>query len=112
MSINIEELEAKLNKYKEIANKVGELEHQRKQIGKELLQSFPTDLKKYATPNFRVSKQRRVNVKTTLDDARQLRSTKIEETIDKDKLLLLHETGQRVPGITVTEFVQVKKITS
>ncbi|MFQ5730057.1 MAG: hypothetical protein ACE5GN_06825 [Waddliaceae bacterium] len=110
MAIDIDSLEARLRAYKELSSKIRELEQPRKQIGQELLHNFPVGLKKYSTPHFRVFRQERINVKTTLEDAHRYRAVKVEETVDKERLKALHNSGQPIPGVTRTEFVQVREM--
>ena len=108
--MDINQLEIQLREYKELSKNIRELEERRKELGQKLLQNFPCPTNKYQTPNFRVSKHRRVSIKTPLEQARVFNATKFEENVDKEKLKALHTSGTSVPGITTTEYIMINPI--
>lgn len=108
--MDIESLEALLRAYKEISEQIRQLERQKAEMSRALLNSFPTELKKYSTPQFRVFRQKRLNIKTTLEEARLYNAVKLQEVVDKDRLRSLCLLGEEIPGISYSEYVLVNPI--
>jgi|JI9StandDraft_1071089.scaffolds.fasta_scaffold04512_9 hypothetical protein len=93
-------LEEKILKYKELQVELKKLEEEKEKVYAEILQSFSHDEKEIFSENYRVKKCVRINIKTTLDEARALQATKTEELVDKDKIKELLHSGITVPNVT------------
>ncbi len=59
---------------------------------------------------YNITKAVRLNIKTSMDKARELGATKTEETLDKTKLTKLYKSGAKVEGITETVYLSVRRI--
>lgn len=102
-------LEEKLKEYREIADRIKELEAKKKEIGQIILNMIPIGMKKLSTPHFKVFKQQRLSFKTTIEEATGLQAVKTEVVLDKEKLKSMVENGQEVPGVSKSEFILVKE---
>ena len=56
---------------------------------------------------YHVARCSRLSIKLTLEEARVLNILKIQETIDKDKVKLLHKSGKIIPGVSETHYIQI-----
>ncbi len=110
MAFDIQELEEKLKEHREMSDRIRACEKRKKEITEELLKILPRATRKYETPHFKASRQERVNIRTSLEDAKALHATKTEEVVDKEKIKSMYISGQQIPGITKTEFFLVKAI--
>jgi len=59
---------------------------------------------------YEVAKRTRVNIKTPVEVARELGCTKQEEVLDKPKLTTLYKSGVKVPEITESTYLSVRRI--
>jgi hypothetical protein len=98
-------LEAYIRAYKELACRIAELEGQKKQLAQVILQKMQT--KTMAVAGYVVRKCERLSVSTDLQKAREWNATKMEEVVDKDKLKQLYQAGHKIPGISISQFVQI-----
>jgi hypothetical protein len=62
------------------------------------------------TADYLVRCYQRLNIKTSLEEARLFDATKMMETVDKDKIKQLHELGEAVPGISEIHYIQVSNL--
>ncbi len=99
-------LEEQIKRHKEISIKVEELEEEKRALTQSILQSM-TD-KFHQIGNYQVRRQSKIIVTTSLEDARHLEATKMEETVDKDLLKALHKGGQIVAGVREIHFIAIK----
>lgn len=98
-------LETNIRAYKELAQRIAELEEQKKQLGQVILQQMKA--KTMSVAGYLVRKCERINVSIDLQKAREWHATKLEEVIDKDKLKQLHRAGHEIPGISISQFIQI-----
>ena len=98
-------LEEEIRLYKELSQKIAELEQQKKELGLLILEQMIE--KTMTVEEYVVRRYDRLSFKTSLEEARVLSATKIEEVIDKDKLKELHQAGQMIPGTSSSQFIQV-----
>jgi hypothetical protein len=98
-------LETYIQAYKELAQRIAELEEQKKQFGSIILQQMKA--KTMSIAGYVVRKCERLNVRTDLQKAREWNATKMEEVIDKDKLKQLYQAGHTIPGISISQFIQI-----
>ena len=77
-------LEDQVKLHKELSKKIDELEAQKKELGLAIMQQMTS--KVISLPGFVVRRYSRLSFKLTIEQARSLNATKIEETIDKDKI--------------------------
>lgn len=98
-------LELYLKAYRELTQQIAELEEQKKQLGQFILQQMK--VKTMSVSGYVVRKCERLNVSTPLERAREWKATKMEEVVDKDKLKELYQAGHEIPGISMSQFIQV-----
>lgn len=98
-------LEEKVIAYKRLGKQLEELEEKRKALGKEILGAM-TD-KKMEVGAYRLSQYARFQISTPLEVARGLQATKMEETLDKDRLKELHGAGQVIEGVQLNTYVSI-----
>lgn len=98
-------LEEQVKRHKEISLKIEELEEEKKALGQSILQAM-TD-KSLQIGNYLVRRYSRISVATTLEDARHLEATKMEETVDKDLLKALYKGGQVIAGVKEFSYIVV-----
>lgn len=101
-------LEEKIKKYKELGEKIEELEVLKKELGTSILFEMPE--KTVKTTDYLVRCCQRLAIKTSLEEARLFNATKMKETVDKDKIKQLFELGQAVPGISEIHYIQVSNL--
>lgn len=104
-------LEEKIVIYKELQAKIKELEEEKQKIYQEILASFPPDEKELLSDHYRVKKYSRFTIKTTLDEARPFKATKMEEIVDKDKIKQLVLSGLLVPNVTEANYFFIHNLT-
>ena len=98
-------LEELVQIYKELALQIAELELKKKGLGLAILEQMSG--KTASVAGYTVRRYDRLSIKTSLEEARELGATKMEEVLDKDVLKKLHELGHPVPGISPISFIQV-----
>lgn len=98
-------LETYIRVYKELTQRIAELEEQKKQLGHVILQQMKA--KTMLVAGYLVRKCERLNVSTDLQKAREWHATKVEEVVDKDKLKHLYQAGHEIPGISISQFIQI-----
>lgn len=98
-------LEQQLKIYRDIGNKIAQLEEQKKSLGAAIMEQMQSD--KLVIDDCTVRRYERLNIKTTIEEARSLNAVKTEEVVDKDKIKSLHEQGQPINGISTTRYIVV-----
>ncbi len=100
-------LEEKVRVYKELGQKIAEMELQKKAIVAEILQLFPKEAKTVQVAEYSVKRMARLTIKTSLENARQIGAVKFEELVDKDKIKQLVYRGHAVPDVSEIQYIQV-----
>ena len=98
-------LEALIQVYKEMTQRIAKMEEERKEIGRAILQQMTT--KSLSIAGYIVRSCERLNIHTELEKAREWGATRMEEVIDKAKLKQLYQAGCEIPGISISQFIQV-----
>jgi len=101
-------LEEQIKVYKEIGGKIEELEQQKKALGVTIMEQMSD--KTLRTVDYLVRRYSRLSIKLSLEEARLLSATKMEETVDKDKIKILYQQGQPIQGVSETHFIQVSSV--
>lgn len=94
-----------VRRHKELTLKVNELEKERKALGVTILEQMRG--KVMQIDEYSVKRYTRLNYKVTLDDARTLGATKMEETLDKEKLKALFSQNHDIPGMSEFEYIVI-----
>jgi hypothetical protein len=102
-------LEEQVRRHKEISRLLDDLEAEKKALGEVILSAMSE--KKMNLGPYLVKKCSRVSISSTIEEARNLNATKMEEVVDKDKLKQLYSTGESVPGIKETVYIQITEKT-
>ncbi|MBI3508508.1 MAG: hypothetical protein HY069_02575 [Chlamydiia bacterium] len=63
--------------------------------------------KQMRVADYIVRKYRRLAIKLSLEDARIISATKMEEVVDKEKIKELHRQGDVIPGVSEFEYISV-----
>ena len=98
-------LEDQIRLHKALTLQIEQLEVQRKQLGLSILQAMPNNSLQFG--NFYIRRCSRLSIKLSLEEARALQATKLEETVDKDKIKTLHRSGQSIKGVYETEYISI-----
>ena len=105
--MNREVIEQKIYSFKDLSCQIDELEERRKALGVEILAAM--EGKTLEVPGAVAKKCERLSIKTSIEDARPLGVTKMEEVLDREKIKKLHKEGATIPGVFVFQYVQVTK---
>ena len=98
-------LEEKIKEYDEIKKKLSELEDRRVELSAEIMQEMQS--KTLHVSHYVVRKYSRLSIKLSLESARALDAIKTQETIDRDKIKVLYENGQKVEGVTENHYIRI-----
>ena len=98
-------LEEQIQAYKELSLYIADLESQKKELSVAILEQMSE--KTLSIAGYIVRRYDRLSIQTPLEAARELGATKMEEVLDRDKLKKLHQSGQEIPGIAPSSFIQV-----
>ena len=93
-------LEEQVRTYKELGRKIEELEKQKKTLGTSIMQHMVD--KTLPVKDYLVRRYSRISVKLSLEEARLLNATKMEESVDKDKIKTLYQQGEQIQGVSET----------
>lgn len=100
------ELEEQVRRYKEIMRQVEELEKERKAISASIMERMKGG-KLLLVADYVVRKIQKFTYAVSIEEARKLNATKMEERIDKDKLKSLYAAGSEVKGLSHFHYLQV-----
>ncbi|MDE3046530.1 MAG: hypothetical protein KGJ02_07825 [Verrucomicrobiota bacterium] len=98
-------LEEQVKLYKELAQKINEMEEHKKALGQLIVQQMT--IPKMQIGSYRVCSYTRVSVKTPLEEARRWNAIEMVETVDKEKIKALHKLGHPVSGISESQYITV-----
>ena len=98
-------LEEQIQAYKELSLYIADLESQKKELSLIILKQMSE--KTLSVAGYIVRRYDRLSIKTSLEEARELGATKMEEVLDRDKLKKLHQSGRAIPGVAPSPFIQV-----
>jgi hypothetical protein len=99
------DLEEQLRVYTELRQKIEELEEQKKALGAAIMQQMQE--KTLSVSDYVIRRYSRLSYKLSIAAARAFDATKMEETVDKDKLKALYYAGNLIPGISEIHYIQV-----
>jgi hypothetical protein len=100
-------LEDQIKLHKELSKKIEEMEEQKRQLGAAIMQQMQN--KTLQIPGFFVRHCSRLSIKLTLEEARAFNAVKLEETVDKDKIKVLYNKGNKIEGVTEIHYIQVQE---
>lgn len=103
-------LQEQIKLHKSLSRQIEALEAQKKQLSASILGAM-TD-KSLQFGSYFVKRCSRLSIKLSLDQARELNAIKVQETVDRDKIKLLHRAGRPIPGVSETEFIQIFELPS
>jgi len=102
--------EEQIKRHKEISQKIEELEEEKKALSISIMEQM--EGKSVQVADFLVKRFQRLSIKLSLEEARLHSATKMEETVDKDKLKLLYHQGFPIQGISEIHYIQISKLSS
>lgn len=85
------------------------LEEKKKALGKQILELMPAYLKSYHVEDLVVRRYSRLSIKMTLEEAKALSLSKLEEVIDKEKVKELIQRGRQIPNVSTLEYITVMR---
>ena len=106
----MDEIENKVAAYKELGQKIEELEEQKKKLVEEILTLMPQEAQSLRVAHFQVKRIVRLSIKTTLEEAKVWDAIKLEQVLDKQKIKKLFASGQPIPNVSEYQYIQVSKI--
>lgn len=98
-------LEEQIKNYKEISRAIEALEEQKKALGAAIFAKMAGNM--CQTNEYVVRKVERLSYSVSIEDARMYQATKMEETVDKDKIKALYQSGHPIPGVKEIKYIQV-----
>jgi hypothetical protein len=98
-------LEEKTTAYREICQKIHQLEEEKKILAQEILAQMPS--KKMAFSGYIARIYTRLVIKIPIAQARMLDATKMVEEIDKDKITEIHKSGVSLEGVKEISYLVV-----
>lgn len=104
----LESIEDQVKAYKELGETIDALEERRKAIGAAIMQQMQG--KSLQVAEYNVRKINRLSIKLSLEEARSFNAIKLEETVDKDKIKFLYNSGQMIQGVSEIEYIQISHI--
>lgn len=99
------DLEEQIKLHYEMGRKMNELEEQRKALGAQIAAQMHA--KTLQVADYLVRRYKRLSIRLSVDDARALNATKLEESVDRDKIKELYETGKSMDGVSEIEWIQI-----
>ena len=97
--------EEEVQAYKALSLKIKELEEQKKALGELILQQMT--IPKAVVCDLLVHRYDRLSFRTSIEEARELSATKMEEVLDKTKLKELYQLGHLIPGVNPYSYIAV-----
>lgn len=102
------DLETQVRRHKEISLLVAELEKEKKALGALIMSQMKG--KQDLVADFILRKIERYSFAVTLEEARKHDATKMEETLDKDKIKRLVNAGNKIEGVSQYQYVTVTPV--
>ena len=99
------DLKEQIKLHKELSKKIEELESQRKALSLAIMQQMQS--KTLRLEGFLVRCCSRLSIKISIEEARSLQAVKLEETIDRDKIKALYNSGQTIQGVSELRYIQI-----
>lgn len=101
-------LEEQIKAHKELSRKIEELEQQKKALGISIMQQMQD--RSLRVSNYLVRRFMRLSFKVSLEQARTLNATKMEESVDKDKLKILYQQNPSIEGVSEVHYIQISEL--
>lgn len=99
-----------VRRHKELSLQIEELEKEKKALGMTIMDQMQG--KTARVSDYLVKRMQRLSISTTIEDARQLNATKMEEAVDKDKIKSLYQQGHPVQGVSEVHYIQISMVPS
>ncbi|HEY2810066.1 MAG TPA: hypothetical protein VGJ00_01560 [Rhabdochlamydiaceae bacterium] len=98
-------LAEKIATYKQLIRQIEQLEEEKRKISQEIIAEMPD--KRFETAEFRAICYQRLSIRPSLDLARHLNATKMEEQIDKEKIKQIFHSGVPIEGVEMRSYLLV-----
>lgn len=99
------DLAEKIAVYRQLIEQIEMLDQQKQKISQEILAEMSD--KKFETAEFKAIRYQRLSMRPSLELARQLDATKMEEQIDKEKIKQLFHAGIPIEGVEMRAYLVV-----
>lgn len=103
-------LQEQIKAHKELSLKIEQLEQEKKALGMAIMRQMQD--KSLRVSNFIVRRFMRLSFKVSIEDARALKATKMEEIVDKDKLKALYSQNPSLKGVSEVHYIQISELVS
>lgn len=100
------QLDEKIAIYKSLMREIDALEEKKKQMAQEIIAEMPD--KKFETCLFKAFRYQRLLIRTSLEEARLLSATKMEERIDREKIKHMFHSGVPIEGVEEHSYLIVR----
>ena len=101
------DLAEKIALYKQLIRQIETLEEEKRKISQEIIAEM-TD-KRFDTAEFRAIRYQRLSIRPSLELARQLNATKMEEQVDKEKIKQIFHSGVAIEGVEMRSYLTVTR---
>lgn len=105
-------LEEKVAMYKELRAKIEELENQKKNLVKEILELMPKETKSILVADSTVKRYSLLSIKISVENAKILDAVKIQEVVDREKIKKLYASGEQIPDVEEIHYIRVSSFSS
>lgn len=99
------DLAEKIATYKNLIRQIEMLVEEKQKISQEIIAEMPD--KRFETDEFRAFRYQRLSIRPSLELARQLDATKMEEQIDKEKIKQIFHSGVSIEGVEMRSYLNV-----
>ena len=101
-------LEEQIVEYRELVKTIDELEERKKALASAILGQMETKTVKFS--GLVAHKYKRLSIKLTVEEARIFDAVKMEEVIDRDRIKILYESGEPIPGVSEMQYLRVAPV--
>jgi hypothetical protein len=99
------DLAKKITIYKQLIRQIATLEEEKRRIAQEIIAEMPD--KRFDTAEFRAIRYQRLSIHPSLELARELNATKMEEQVDKEKIKQIFHSGISIKGVEMRSYLNV-----
>jgi hypothetical protein len=94
--------------YREICQKIRQLEEEKKALSQVILKEMPT--KKMVFPDYVARICKRFSIHVPIEEARTLGAIKMVEQVDRDKIKEMHSSGVAIKGVEEISYLVISSM--
>lgn len=99
------DLSEKVAAYKRLISQIETLEEEKRNIAAQIIEEMPGS--KFETAEFKATRYQRLSIRLSLEKARELQATKMEELVDKEKIKKMFHSGATMEGVEMRSYLLV-----